>query len=86
MNIENTRRTTTALATAVAAAGALTVISAAVPAAAGARPVDPAADPVTLCVDDPTESSTGSMEIDEIVTMLKVRRAKYLADHPELVR
>ncbi|WP_143033786.1 hypothetical protein [Nocardioides sp. YR527] len=86
MNTENTRRTATALATAVAAASALTVMSAVAPAEAGARPVDPAADPVTLCLDDPTESSTGSMEIDEIVTMLKVRRARYLADRPDLLR
>jgi hypothetical protein len=31
-------------------------------------------------------SSTVAMDIDEIVTMLKVQWAQYLVDHPRLLR
>lgn len=87
MNTATTHRTATALATA-AAAGALTIVSLIAPTAASAHRPDPVPDPVTTtrCAESAGGSSIGSMDIDEIVTMLKVRRAKYLFDHPLLIR
>ena len=83
-------KTTIAAATA-AVAGALTIMSAVAPTAASARRVDPNADPVAdpagrCAVSTEYASSTASMDIAKIVTMLKVRRAKYLYDHPYLLR
>lgn len=77
MNTANTRRTVTTLAAAAAVAGALTIMSAVAPTTASAHRPDP--------IPDNVGSSIGSMDIDEIVTMLKVRRAMYLIDHPHLV-
>lgn len=90
MNTTNTHRTATTLATA-AAASALIIMSAVAPTAASAHRPDPIPDPATAtrCAEgagDTEGSSIGSMDIDEIVTMLKVRRAKYLFDHPLLLR
>ncbi|MFE7223930.1 hypothetical protein ACFU7D_03995 [Nocardioides sp. NPDC057577] len=82
-----THRTATTLAAATAVAGALTIMSAVAPTAASARRVDPVADPAARCaVSTGDASSTAPMDIAEIVTMLKVRRAKYLFDHPYLLR
>ncbi|MFI5624384.1 hypothetical protein ACIA03_13050 [Nocardioides sp. NPDC051685] len=89
MNIANTRRAATTFATTAAIAGVLTIMSAVAPATANAHPVLPIPDPATRCVetvDDAVGSSTASMDIDQIVTMLKVRRAAYLNDHPLLLR
>lgn len=83
MNTATTHRTATALATA-AAAGALTIVSLIAPTAASAHRPDPVT--TTRCAESAGGSSIGSMDIDEIVTMLKVRRAKYLFDHPLLIR
>ncbi|MEU0269752.1 hypothetical protein [Nocardioides sp. NPDC006303] len=81
MNTINTRRTATTLAAAAAVAGALTIMSAVAPTTASAHRPDPA--PRCAVSDDAAVgSSLASMDIDEIVTMLKVRRAMYLADHP----
>ena len=88
MNTINTRRAATTLAAAAAVAGALTVMSAVAPTAASARLPDPIPDLATRCeasIDKPVESKLASMDIDEIVTMLKVQRAMYLIDHPHLV-
>lgn len=85
MNTTDTRRTATTLASVAAVAGALTIMSAVAPTAASARRVDPEPDPATRCavsIDNTVGSSIATMEIDEIVTMLKVRWATYMADHP----
>lgn len=84
MNTTKTRRTVTNLAAAAAVAVALTIMSAVAPTTAGAHPV-PIPDPATRCAES-AGSSIASMDIDQIVTMLKVRRARYLSDHPSLVR
>lgn len=89
MNTTNTCRTVTNLAAAAAVAGALTIMSTVAPTAASAHFPGPVPDPATGCTEsacDTGGSRIGSMEIDEIVTMLKVRRAKYLFDHPHLLR
>ena len=85
MNTTNTRRAVTNLAATVAVAGALTIMSAVAPTTAGAHPADPIPDPTTRCAES-VGSSIASMDIDQIVTILKVQRARYLIDHPSLVR
>jgi hypothetical protein len=78
MNGTNIRRTATTLATATAAMLALASVTAS-PADANRRAPDGGR---TTTVG----SSTVSLDIDEIVTMLKVQRAQYLIDHPSLLR
>jgi hypothetical protein len=78
MNSTNTRRTAATLATATAAVLALGTVSAS-PADAN-RPAPDGGRTTTV------GSSTVSMDIDEVVTMLKVQRAQYLIDHPRLLR
>ena len=89
MNTANTPGTVTTLAAAAAVACALTIMSAVAPTTASAHRPDPVPDPATRCAasaDNTVGSSLASMDIDEIVTMLKVRRARYLIAHPYLLR
>jgi hypothetical protein len=82
MNTTNIRRTT-ALATAAAATATAAVLALGTVSASPADADRPAPDggPTTT-----VGSSVMSMDIDEIVTMLKVHRAQYLIDHPRLLR
>jgi hypothetical protein len=79
MNSTNIRRTTATLATATAAVLALGTMSAS-PALAGRTTPDGGGRTTTV------GSSTVPMDMDLVVTMLKVKRAQYLIDHPGLLR
>ncbi|MGY2702344.1 MULTISPECIES: hypothetical protein [unclassified Nocardioides] len=78
MNTTNARLAAATATAATAAVVALGPVSAS-PANAN-RPA-----PSEGCSTTP-RASTASMDIDQIVTMLKVQRAQYLIDHPRLLR